>query len=814
MLRWKDVRLPIVTLAVALFLALICALNFTRIMGRSLDHDEHQFVAAGVMLARNGLLPYLDYAYFHVPALVFVYAILFQEATHLLLAARSFSAVCSSLLLITLFGFALRLFTAHDQWRRTLIAAAAPLLLMAAPVFLYTSGRAWNHDLPTLLALLAFLIHVQGLNAERQTRWFGLSGLLIGLAAATRLSLAPIALPLAVAIWLWPQALTPGRRIRGLLAFGIGAMLGSLPTLIFLAADPASFWFGNFEYARLNTLYREVTGYDRRMSIPGKLVEFAWNNLLYEPGNLLILAAYLRFGLPWRVRDQCTRAWLMLLGGVILALTIGVLAPTPAWPQYYYVLFPFFVLGALFGLGHNNLSELESRWLPWAASAALILAFALTGPEYTRLPRLLQPEKWNPVQFHTSGQQIAALAGSDARVLSLAAALPLEGGSQIYPELTTGPFALRAGRFTQDAERARLRLIDPDRLDEWLTTQPPHAVLTGVHRSQSVDEEPLTTYAQGHGYIPLTLDDATLWLAPRAVWADAIQLVTVVGAPAQVKAGETITPVLFLQSLAPLSDDLNVTVRIVSQSGEAVAQSMGWPWGRPTSTWQLHEIWYDGHSLRLPQDAIPGLYRIEMEFYSPTQAQLLTATDLRSGATLSSPYVIAYVSVGASLPPDRPLTGPPQFGYAATLTGYDLAGPSPLHGGETVRLRLHWRTLGSLPADYTTFVHLVSPTGELTAQHDQQPLNGFFPTSAWRSNQTFVDDFELLLPASLTPGPYTLYVGFYAPDTGERLTVRPAPRGGDRLSVFGNRLFPTLIPAPPPAAVDAWPLTSLIIEAR
>jgi hypothetical protein len=28
--------------------------------------------------------------------------------------------------------------------------------LLATPVFFYTSGRAWNHDLPMLLLLLAF----------------------------------------------------------------------------------------------------------------------------------------------------------------------------------------------------------------------------------------------------------------------------------------------------------------------------------------------------------------------------------------------------------------------------------------------------------------------------------------------------------------------------------------------------------------------------------------------------------------------------------------------------------------------------------
>src|SRR5258706_11870815 len=63
-------------------------------MSKPLDHDEHQFVAAGALLARRGLLPYRDYPYFHMPNLVFVDALLFRFTGHLLLAARAVSIVC------------------------------------------------------------------------------------------------------------------------------------------------------------------------------------------------------------------------------------------------------------------------------------------------------------------------------------------------------------------------------------------------------------------------------------------------------------------------------------------------------------------------------------------------------------------------------------------------------------------------------------------------------------------------------------------------------------------------------------------------
>ena len=36
---------------------------------KPLDHDEHQFVASGWLVARAGLLPYHDFPYFHLPYL-------------------------------------------------------------------------------------------------------------------------------------------------------------------------------------------------------------------------------------------------------------------------------------------------------------------------------------------------------------------------------------------------------------------------------------------------------------------------------------------------------------------------------------------------------------------------------------------------------------------------------------------------------------------------------------------------------------------------------------------------------------------------
>src|SRR5437868_2817504 len=77
----------------SLFLLMVGLLLLGLSMTKRLDHDEHQFIASGVLWARRGLLPYRDYPYFHMPYMVFVYGLLFKLSDHLLLVARVFTVL-------------------------------------------------------------------------------------------------------------------------------------------------------------------------------------------------------------------------------------------------------------------------------------------------------------------------------------------------------------------------------------------------------------------------------------------------------------------------------------------------------------------------------------------------------------------------------------------------------------------------------------------------------------------------------------------------------------------------------------------------
>lgn len=108
------------------------------------------------MLARDGLLPYHDYPYFHMPNLVLANALLFRLTDYYLLATRTFSVIGDWLLLAAVSLTALRLFSDRPGHELLGIGAGIVLLLGTSPMMVYTSGHAWNHDVPTALCVRLF----------------------------------------------------------------------------------------------------------------------------------------------------------------------------------------------------------------------------------------------------------------------------------------------------------------------------------------------------------------------------------------------------------------------------------------------------------------------------------------------------------------------------------------------------------------------------------------------------------------------------------------------------------------------------------
>ena len=141
-------------------------------------------------------------------------------------------------------------------------------------------------------------------------------------------------------------------------------------------------------------------------------------------------------------------------------------------------------------------------------------------------------------------------------------------------------------------------------------------------------------------------------------------------------------------------------------------------------------------------------------------------------------YLVFQVPAGAIPAGPRRPSGA-LFGAALRLAGYDLSAPA-VRPGETFTVTLYWQALQPALPDYSMFVHLYLPGGEVgaagvsaqpVAQNDGAPCSQTFPTPRWQPGEVVVDERTLTLPADYPAATAPLGLGVYAWPSLERLPV-------------------------------------------
>ena len=182
--------------------------------------------------------------------------------------------------------------------------------------------------------------------------------------------------------------------------------------------------------------------------------------------------------------------------------------------------------------------------------------------------------------------------------------------------------------------------------------------------------------------------------------------------------------------------------------------------GYPSSQWQPGELLRGRLSARIPPTLEPGLYELELRL-SQDDAELLrlpigdfSITGWPRNFDAPQPQV----AIGAN------------FANVATLVGVD-AETGSLTPGDTLEAVVHWRSDAEFDRNYTAFVQLIGPDGQLYGQQDQQPGGGQFPTTGWLPGEYIADSTAVPLSADAPPGSYQIAIGLYDSATGERLPV-------------------------------------------
>jgi hypothetical protein len=94
--------------------------------------------------------------------------------------------------------------------------------------------------------------------------------------------------------------------------------------------------------------------------------------------------------------------------------------------------------------------------------------------------------------------------------------------------------------------------------------------------------------------------------------------------------------------------------------------------------------------------------------------------------------------------------------------------------GDELAVTLYWQAR-DVSESLTRFVQLIGPDGNVYGQLDGAPDHGQYPTNLWQPGEVVVEQVSFPvasdLPTTHDSGDYRLHVGFYRPDTLERLIL-------------------------------------------
>ncbi|MBI4789484.1 MAG: glycosyltransferase family 39 protein [Chloroflexi bacterium] len=226
--------------------------------------------------------------------------------------------------------------------------------------------------------------------------------------------------------------------------------------------------------------------------------------------------------------------------------------------------------------------------------------------------------------------------------------------------------------------------------------------------------------------------------------------------------GGDVTLTLYWQSLATMNEDYSIGIHVLDPSMRVIGARNSYP-GRgllPTRLWRAGQIIRDVYWVPIAADApAPSVAQIQVALYARESKRDLPAFDPKGQAV--TPIVGRLKIMGAN-------NGAAQaqnstqflFGQQINLIGYDL---SPAGG-----LKLYWKRVAPIAADYTVFVHVLDANDKVVAQQDQQPADSTNPTSLWDDSEVVTDSYTLAVPGQ---GQYRIRLGLYRAETGERLPV-------------------------------------------
>jgi len=470
------------------FFSILLLQSFAYSMLIHIDHDEHQYLTSGYLLAKEGLLPYFHYPYFQLPNITFLYALLAVSTDYLLFGARLLTAFFGWGVGVVLYRIILHLFDNQKLWQKHGLASTFTILLFLNPLFNYAAWKAWTHSLPMLFTLLAYWYLIKHWDRNSFSKAVFWSGFFLSLALGTRISYA-FFIPVFLVFIVWQTKSWIVFR-----NFAFGGILGGLPSILFLLSIPRKFWYNVVQYhTEVDTAYFEEMNYDRSFA---ELWQY-FINRIQENGNeyflWLFVFGFITFFIFSMLKKRPPNIIFYFTLALLPCALAGAFSKVVTFPQYYFAAVPFVLLALAL-----SVRIFPIRWATFLSISVALALFILLSSTW-QFSHLRSPSDWKPLGIHKESLSLQTLIKGE-KVLTLSPLYVLEAGGQIYPAFANGPFAWRTSHLIEKDQRKEMGIVGNEDLEEYLTNDFPDAILTGF---EGRHDDKVKEFAQKNAFIPL-----------------------------------------------------------------------------------------------------------------------------------------------------------------------------------------------------------------------------------------------------------------------------------------------------------------------
>ncbi|MBW8039708.1 MAG: glycosyltransferase family 39 protein [Planctomycetes bacterium] len=489
---------PKIINAIVIFVLVVLSLGiFANGMTKPLGRDEQMYCTGGVMMAQGKMI-YRDFSYVaQLPYHPLLYAALFRilNTTHYLLVGRMVSVVCDVLVMLCIVGIYRHIFGKFGICGMILGAAGA-VLYVFNPLVDYANGYAWNHDVVILCVVLSFWLFISTDFKQKSRCWrIAAIGGLLTLATCMRITTALVQILFFAALLSQP-AESLKQRIKTVLPFLISTAVVLIWPVWVIASSGKAFFLNLIWIPRLYGKWLHEVGLVHNklgltlsaFKTPGYLV-------------LIVMAIYLCAVIVWQRRKLAKSDARNLLFAALLVLAFFLIAliPPTMWRQYLSLPVPFVIISFAYPLMQlrqlaEKVRDNKQFKIAGAVVAVCVVVAVVSYPIVLyRTVVLFYPEGWVPIQVHKISRDIAEKTKAPKKILTLAPLFALEGGCDIYTELSCGSIVYRIGDRLSAWNRDKTHTAGPRDLAKLVAEEPPSAVIINVEMMKFLEDDLIKT---------------------------------------------------------------------------------------------------------------------------------------------------------------------------------------------------------------------------------------------------------------------------------------------------------------------------------